>query len=113
MVRETREEIGITPTVYQKMAEILFHNPSNDETLRNMRVHTYIATYWEGEITETNEMKKPKWFVIDDLDYEQFLSGDREFLPKVFGGIAVKGEIWYDENWQVERFKITSVETFS
>ncbi len=77
-----------------------------------MIVHLFTATQWDGEPTETDEMKKIAWYDIGQLDYDKFLAADRLFLPLVLGGKCVRGIIEYDEGWSVKNSHIEEVEGF-
>jgi 8-oxo-dGTP diphosphatase len=111
-VRETKEEIGVRPTVFKKMAEITFHNCFDDETLQKMKVHTFIATEWKGEPTSTDEMKKPVWCKINDLPYEEMLPDDRYWLPLILSGKTIRAFFKFDPDWNIVEKEITEVENF-
>lgn len=40
-IRETEEEVGIRIKIAKKVGEITFRNPSDDNKLKNMRVHIF------------------------------------------------------------------------
>jgi 8-oxo-dGTP diphosphatase len=111
-VREVEEEVGIKVLVANKMGEISFRNPSNDNELRRMVVHIFIATEWLGEPRETDEMKKIGWYDVGALDYQRFLSADRLFLPQILRGECIRGSISYNEDWSVESSDVTEVQGF-
>lgn len=111
-VREVEEEIGIRVTAVKKVGEIVFHNPSDYDELKKMIVHIFTATEWDGEPTETDEMKKIAWYKVEKLDYSKFLSADRLFLPHILGGKCVRGVIEYNEDWSVKTSHIDEVEGF-
>jgi 8-oxo-dGTP diphosphatase len=110
--RETEEEIGIIIKNAKKMGEIAFHNPSDEDELKRMKVHIFTATEWDGEPTETDEMKKIAWYKIDCLDYDKFLPADRLFMPQILDGKSVKGFIEYNDDWSVKTSSIDEVEGF-
>ena len=65
MIRETQEEINVTPINYKKVAVInfdMFHK--GEPTLEEM--HVYIANDFIGTPDETEEMK-PQWFDMDKI----------------------------------------------
>lgn len=110
--REVAEEIGITITKARKVGEVVFNNPYDDEELRVMRVHIFLADEWEGEPKETDEAKKLAWYDIDELDYTQFLAADRLFLPQIFRGECIHGEITYNDDWSVKASALEAVPAF-
>ena len=114
-VREAVEEIGVRPTVYKKMAELSFHNEYNGEDvidLQHQLCHVYVATEWEGEPTETAEMKIPSWHKIDSLPFERMLPDDQEWLPRILSGIAIKASFAFDKDWNIISQEINEVEAF-
>lgn len=88
LVRESQEEIGVTPTKYEKVAEHDFHMDIDSENPWHMYVHTYIASEWEGEPTESEEMA-PQWFAIADIPYNQMWQDDPYWLPQALAGKKV------------------------
>jgi len=112
MIRESIEEMGITPTEYRKMAEIVFHNPGEDKTLADMHVHIFVSKRWSGEPTATDEMKKPQWFDIDNLPFDKTLPDDKFWLPLVLDGKKVIGEFTFNDDWTIADYVINEVENF-
>lgn len=114
MIREDQEEIGITPTEYAKRADIVFHNPSDDEKDRVMHVQVFVVTKWEGTITASDEMKNPGWYDIDPntLPFERMLPDDKHWLPLVLGGQAVKAFFRFDDDWNIVEMNMEEVDGF-
>jgi 8-oxo-dGTP diphosphatase len=108
--REVEEEIGIRVKTVQRVGEITFHNPSDDDELKKMIVHIFTASEWVGEPTETDEMKKIAWYKINELDFDKFLSADTLFLPQILGGKCIRGLIEYNDDWSVKSSKIEEVD---
>jgi hypothetical protein len=77
-----------------------------------MVVHILVATEWQGEPSETDEMKKIAWYKIANLDYDRFLPADRLFVPQVLGGKRIKGLIEYNDDWSVKTSSIYEVDEF-
>jgi 8-oxo-dGTP pyrophosphatase MutT (NUDIX family) len=111
-IRETYEEGGIWITEAQKVGEITFHNPSDDDELKRMRVHIFTATQWAGKPTPTEEMKDIRWYTIADLNYDKFLPADRLFIPLILGGKSVRGFIEYNQDWTIKTSDIEVVNGF-
>lgn len=57
-------------------------------------------------------MKKIAWYKIDDIDYNNFLSADRLFIPQILGGKYIKGSIEYNNDWSVKNSSIDEVDGF-
>jgi len=94
MVRETEEEIGVTPTVYEKVGDIRFDEYFKGEPTL-MHVHVFIATSWTGEPTESEEMA-PKWFDLHEIPYENMWSDDPYWLPQVLKGEKISADFKLD-----------------
>lgn len=109
MIRETQEEIGVIPTVYEKVADIRF-----DEFFKGkptlMHVHIFIASEWTGEPIESEEMK-PQWFNITDVPYDDMWSDDRYWLPQVLQGKKISADFKLDESDVIVTHSIKEVET--
>lgn len=84
MIRETKEEILVTPIKYEKVGYIEF-----DEYYKNSKIrlafHLYLIYEWEGEPTETDEMK-PEWFNINNIPYDKMFPDDKYWLPLILEG---------------------------
>jgi len=93
--RETFEEIGVNVLELIEIAEIDFYFPYKEEW--NQRMIVYLCDKWEGEITESEEMK-PFWFNISGLPYKQMWDGDKLWFDKVLQNIKIKGKILFDES---------------
>jgi mutator protein MutT len=110
MIRECQEEIGVTPTKYYKVAEHDFHGGSTQEAW-NMYVHVYIATEWQGEPHETEEMS-PKWYALSDIPYKNMWQDDPYWMPLVFEGKSLKGNFVFDANDTLISHEIIEVDPY-
>ena len=110
MIRETQEEIHVTPTEYEKVGIVEF-----DEYIKgkkeNLVFHLYIASKWLGEPIESDEMK-PFWFKIDNIPYDKMFSDDKYWLPLIMEGKKIKAYFDFDENWNILSNRIEEVEKF-
>lgn len=89
-IRECQEEIGITPFNPQLLGDFEFrmtHDPDFGH-----HAHVFVATEWEGEPHETEEMR-PKWFRSDAIPYDNMWSDDPLWLPFVLEGKHFTGKI--------------------
>ncbi len=103
MIRETQEEIGVTPLEFEKMAIIEF-----DELVKGERakvvMHIYLANDYEGEPTESEEMQ-PLWFDENNLPLDQMFEDDIYWKDNILSGKKCRGKIVFDDD-----FHITSVD---
>lgn len=108
-VRETQEEIGVTPHSLTPVANIKFcfieHRKPQG---KNINVHIYTCTSWDGEPVETDEMR-PQWFELGQIPYDQMWSDDKLWLPLVLAGKKIEAEFHFDENDQVTKYEIKEV----
>ena len=81
LIRETQEEIGVTPTKYQKHGVLQFDMYFKGEHVLE-DVHIFTATEYDGEPHETEEMR-PSWFAIDQLPYDKMFATDQMWLASV------------------------------
>ncbi len=103
-IRETKEEIGITPLTIKKRAVINFYFPNNPEW--NCNVSVYTSKKWIGKPIETEEMK-PKWFNTKKIPYNKMWSDDKHWLPLILDGKNLKAEFIFNENNLVESLKLS------
>ena len=108
MIRETEEEIFITPTEYEKVGVMEFMETYKG-VRENLVFHLFVATKWTGEPKESDEMK-PEWFDIDKIPYDKMFEDDRYWLPLVLEGKKVNGFFEFDDNFQLLSHKVEVVE---
>lgn len=91
-VRETQEEVGITPTLTEPIGEITFHNSSKGDWV----VHVFRCERWVGEPRETDEML-PRWFPTSTLPLDAMWPADRHWMPTAFRGKRFRARVWFGE----------------
>lgn len=104
MIRETQEEISVTPIKYEKVGTMNFdeYYKGNKE---NITFHLYLVYEWEGAPKESEEMN-PKWFDISEIPYDQMLPDDKYWLPLILEGKKLKAYFEFDEEWNLLSKKI-------
>jgi 8-oxo-dGTP pyrophosphatase MutT (NUDIX family) len=95
LIRESQEEIGVSPTEFKKVAELTFDEYFKGEPAI-MHVHVYTSSDWTGTPTESEEMA-PRWFVKDKLPYDTMWPSDMIWFPQVVRGEKVKAYIELDK----------------
>lgn len=108
MIRETQEEIFVTPTEYIKVGIIEFSEYIKG-LKKNIAFHLFVATAWDGEPQESDEMK-PQWFDIDKIPYDKMFKDDKYWMPYVLEGKKINGFFEFDENWNLLSHKIETVD---
>lgn len=110
MLRETKEEINVTPTHYHQVADITFDQFFKGEPA-HMQVNVFVAWEWEGEPAESEEMK-PRWFSIDSLPYDAMWADDPYWLPLVLEGKKIRASFVMDEDDIITKHSIEEVADF-
>ncbi|MFY9228536.1 MAG: 8-oxo-dGTP diphosphatase [Candidatus Microsaccharimonas sp.] len=110
MIRESQEEIGITPTTYEKVGDISFDEFFKGEPTI-MHVHIFMASKWQGDPTESDEMA-PQWFHVDDIPYDAMWPDDIYWLPQVLEGKKVSAQFKLDETDTIRSHDVVEVEGF-
>lgn len=95
LVRECQEEIGVTPVSYKKVADLTFDAFMNKQRT-DLHVHAYLCHEWQGEPTESEEMK-PQWFKVSEVPYDTMWQDDKYWLPEVLQGKKIKGTFVFDK----------------
>jgi len=106
-IRESQEEIGVTPIDPKKVAVLSYHFPDKKDW--GQQVHIFMATRWEGEPVETEEMN-PKWFKLKDIPYKEMWSDDEVWLPKVLSGALLEGSFMFAEDENIEEYYINETD---
>lgn len=101
MIRETQEEIGVTPINYSKIGKIHFNLWYKGEHV-DMYLSIYTCTKFKGKIIETEEML-PKWYDVDKIPFEKMLKDDLLWMPMALNGKKFVGEVYFDKNMDMLR----------
>lgn len=107
MIRECQEEIGVTPKIFSKRAEVIF-NENHQGTRELLHVHVFIAEKWEGDPIESDEMA-PRWFTIDEIPYDNMWADDPYWLPQVLAGKQLKCMFTLDDSDKVIEAEVIEV----
>jgi len=90
-IRETSEEVGLTPQNVQNRGELHF------QFLDGYSLHctVFVANDYSGELTETDEAL-PIWTPLDSIPYEEMWADDIHWLPGVITGGTFRGYFHFD-----------------
>lgn len=108
LVRESREEVGITPTHYWQVADIRF---IDQEDQPEMQVATYFCDQWDGEPAESEEMA-PQWFEKSSIPYSDCWPDDQYWMPLVLEGKLLRASFAFDRNDVLLHQEIEEVKGF-
>ena len=90
-VRETQEELGITPVGVQARGAIDFQFVDGYA----LRVYIFTASGYRGEPMETDEAI-PIWVSTEAMPYDEMWADDRLWMPLLFAGQTVGGRALFD-----------------
>lgn len=107
--RETQEEIGVEVEEKSKVAELSFYFPHNPAW--NQKVHVYFSEIWNGEPSESEEMK-PQWFSAQELPFNNMWPDDEFWIPEVLSGKLVKATFVFDKDDNILEKDIQIIENF-
>ena len=90
-VRETREEVGLTP-MGLRLAGLLEFAFTDGYSLR---CHVFTADAFEGTLTETDEAA-PFWCAESEISYDRMWADDRLWLPLMLAGRSFEGQFVFE-----------------
>jgi|SRR5579884_278242 len=109
-IRETQEEIGVTPTKLKKVAVIDFYFQETDRSKDwNQTMHGYLVTEWQGKPSESEEMR-PECFDKNNLPLENMWPADKFWIPLVLDGKLIKGRVNFDPDKKLIDYNFEEME---
>lgn len=108
MIREAKEEAGIIPTKYMKRGVVHFKEYI-DGKLTHADMHVYVATAYEGVLTESEEMTKPEPFDLDKVPYYGMAIGDSQWVQPLLRGELVEAYVSYTRLGTLEGISLASL----
>lgn len=91
VIRETREELLITPVNPRKIGELWFAMSDCPDIL----CHVYRADDHTGTPTETDEAA-PLWTAVDAIPYQRMWEDDRHWLPLLLAETTFHGRFLFN-----------------
>lgn len=111
-VREAKEEIGVTPSLFTKVADLHYLELFDGKEPAHVHIDAYICEEWSGEPRATEEASDPKWYACDAIPYETMLPDLPYWLPQALAGDKVVGRFTLDADNQLTAHKVEIVEAF-
>lgn len=96
-VRETQEELCITPLDPLHAGTLMFHFIDG----HSIHGEVYTATEFEGTPSETDEAV-PHWFAIDQLPFENMWADDPIWFPRLIAGEKFTGRFTFDDKTMID-----------
>ena len=106
-IRETEEEISVTPGSIRKCADLSFEFTNG----YSLHASAFFADAYTGEPTESDEAK-PFWCSLDEIPFEKMWEDDRAWLPLALDGKLIQGRFIFDGDVMLSK-DIIEVESFS
>jgi 8-oxo-dGTP diphosphatase len=91
-IRETREELGVTPLDPEERGLLRFQFTNGYA----LQAHVFMASGCEGVAVETEEAV-PLWTPLDLIPYRRMWADDVLWLPHFLNGRRVEGSFLFDE----------------
>jgi 8-oxo-dGTP diphosphatase len=105
-VRETEEELCVTPSGVRKLGELRFQFTDGLSILG----HVFSATGCAGVARETDEAV-PLWTKLDAIPYDEMWADDRLWLPWLLEGRRFSGRMIFDGDVMLDHvFECDAVE---
>ncbi|MEI6053885.1 MAG: 8-oxo-dGTP diphosphatase [Candidatus Saccharibacteria bacterium] len=92
MARELKEESGLIARKFGERAVLEFFFQGTD---KEVEMHVFEVSEYEGDLRETDEMA-PKWFNKLDIPYSKMWSADRDWMRLFLEGHNIEGEATFD-----------------
>ena len=89
-VRETEEEVGVTPLDPEPRGELWFRFLADGSVLRCV---VFLAHAHAGGPAHETDEAIPRWFPLDALPYDEMWDDDRLWLPLLLAGKRFRGEV--------------------
>lgn len=106
VIRETIEEINVTPNNFIRIATLNFYFPYVEKPEKwNQQVCVFMSNDWSGEPKESDEVL-PKWFNFSGIPFDLMWSDARYWLPDVIKGNVLDANFLFNVNSEVEEYKI-------
>jgi 8-oxo-dGTP diphosphatase len=90
-IRETQEELHVTPHTPRKLGELLFSMSDSPDIM----CHVYRADDYTGTPTETEEAV-PIWTTLDAIPYQQMWEDDQYWLPLLLNEQSFRGRFVFE-----------------
>lgn len=92
-IRETREEIGVTPRQLEERGTLHFQFVDG----YSLHCVVFIALGFDGEPIETAEAV-PLWFPLEEIPFDEMWADDQHWLPDALRGRSFDGWFVFDDD---------------
>jgi 8-oxo-dGTP diphosphatase len=102
-VRETEEEIGVTPTGVEYAGRLHFQFVDG----YGLRGEVFRASGFTGDLLETDEAI-PEWFAIDAIPFDRMWADDSVWFPHLLSGTPFTGHFIFDDDTMLDHRLVAS-----
>ncbi len=102
-VRETQEEVGVTPTDVEYAGRLHFQFLDG----YGLRGDVFRASDFEGDLIETEEAI-PEWFAIADIPFERMWADDPIWFPYLLDKRLFTGHFIFDNDTMLDHRVVAS-----
>lgn len=109
--RELWEECQITPLDMFSRGIIEFSFEENGNPFDGkptLEVHVFSVTRFEGEPTETNEMR-PRWFLHGEIPFDKMWPDDPYWMPLLLAGKNFKGKFYLKNTKEIISYDLCEI----
>ncbi|OGN10469.1 MAG: hypothetical protein A3J46_06390 [Candidatus Yanofskybacteria bacterium RIFCSPHIGHO2_02_FULL_41_11] len=103
--REIKEETGLTVNNLYKLGTVDFRWQGKPEI---MEVHVFKANQYEGEPSESEEMK-PEWFHVDKIPFDKMWQDDKHWFPLFLSDKKFIGKFLFDEKDNIIEHELNEI----
>ena len=107
-IRELNEESGLTGKNLEKVALLYFDFEKDLGKYKELEIHVFKTSTFEGEIVESDEML-PKWYNLSEVPYQDMWSDDIYWYPIMFAGKLFKAQFKFSDEKTLLSHVITEV----
>ena len=108
-LREIEEEAGIRPLDIKERGVITFKFEDNGlEGNPDMEVHIFSASKFEGQPSESEEMR-PQWFLHGEIPYDSMWLDDPFWLPMFLAGKNIEGTFYFKDPNEIIRHELKEI----
>lgn len=106
--RELQEESGLIGKNLEKVGILDFHFEKDLGKYKDLEIHVFKTSTFEGEIIESEEML-PQWYKISEIPYKDMWPDDIHWYPVMFAGKLFRADIRFSDEKTMLSHEITEV----
>lgn len=105
-IRETQEEVGLTPLNLEKRVELNFIFTDG----YSLFCSVFFSNDWKGQLKETDEAL-PFWNPLETIPYNKMWEDDQYWLPKALEGQVLRGFFIFENDKMLDHH-LDKISTF-